>query len=250
VTGHSAAEDKVRIFDSSPAIIDAAAQTLIELANQSITDRGIFSLALAGGSTPRGLYQKLATSPLREAIDWTKVHIFLGDERAVAPEDELSNVRMAREALLNHVPLQPEHIHLPNGAAPDLEAEAQRYEALIREWGPLDLVLLGMGRDGHTASLFPNSPALDATEQLFVATPPATLEPYLRRLTLTFPGINAAHNVLFLITGADKAAALASCLAPANDSAISVSEIPSRGVQPQGNLNFYIDTQAAQQLSL
>lgn len=240
---------EIRELDSPKAVIETAARMFIDAAKTAIATRGFFSVALAGGSTPRELYARLAQSPLRESIDWAKVHFFLGDERAVAPNDERSNSLMARTELIDRVAVNPSHVHLPNGSAVDLEGEAARYEAKLRSLdGPLDLVLLGMGPDGHTASLFPHSPALEETERLFVATPVATREPFVRRLTLTFVAINAARSVLFLVTGEDKADVIAACLDETK--ALDITDIPARGVHPQGQLTFLLDKKASQNLSL
>jgi 6-phosphogluconolactonase len=237
------------ILQTPQAVIGEAARQFVSIAQFSIATRGLFTVALAGGSTPRALYEALAKPPLRDSIDWDKVHVFLGDERAVPPEDKLSNSAMAREALLDRVPLQADHIHLPLGDAEDLEAEARRYEAELLALGAsLDLVLLGMGRDGHTASLFPASPALNVTDRFFVATPVASLEPHVRRLTLTLPAINAAQNVLFMVTGEDKATSLAECLQEQAPAPPGPPQPPSRGVKPQGNLFYLVDKAAAQKL--
>jgi 6-phosphogluconolactonase len=156
---------------NAEALVTAAAERFVAVAQSSVADRGRFIFALAGGSTPRALYETLAASPWRERVPWEKVHVFFGDERAVAPGDEYSNGRMARQALLDKIEIPAQNLHFMRGDAGDLDAAARDYEAELRALGaPLDLALLGMGEDGHTASLFPQTPALQENERWCVAT--------------------------------------------------------------------------------
>lgn len=230
------------IKDTPTELIDLAAQKIVELARQSIEERGVFSIALAGGSTPRALYALLATEAWSSQIDWNRTHIFFGDERAVAPQDELSGYHMAQSTLLSKVPIPAENIHRMEGEHESLEEAAINYQTELKEYFPLDLILLGMGDDGHTASLFPNSPALTETAQLCTATPVATLEPHVRRLTFTFPTINAARNVWLLVTGQSKAERLQQVLEGEND----LQSTPVIGVQPtNGQLVWMLDSAAA-----
>jgi 6-phosphogluconolactonase len=176
------------------------------------------AVCLTGGSTPEALYRRLAEAPYRERLPWARIHWFWGDERFVPAGDPLSNARMARRALLDHVPVPAENLHpIPTDAADPAEA-ARRYEAeLKRFYGaetlaaerPLfDLVLMGMGLDGHTASLFPGSPLLDERERWVAPVAEARQEPYVSRVTLTLPAMASARLMLFLVAGAEKRPAL------------------------------------------
>ena len=220
------------------------AARLVLTARQSIEARGSFSLALSGGSTPKALYQKLASPAYRDQIEWPKCDIVFGDDRAVAPDDALSNYRMARETLLDFVPARGHRIETE---CADLESAAADYEAVVRglAGGRLDVVLLGLGDDGHTASLFPGSPQLDVTGKWVTATPVASLEPHVRRITLTFEAINAARHAWFLVTGAAKAARVYDILHGSKN----VSKYPAQGVDLQsGETAWFLDEAAASAL--
>lgn len=230
------------VRETATETVELAAQKLVEAARESIAAHGHFSLALAGGSTPRALYELLATPQWSAQIDWRSTHIFFGDERAAPPDGELSNFKMAHDALLSKVPLPEENIHRMEAEREDLENAARDYETQLLEYSPLDLVLLGMGDDGHTASLFPNSPALDESTRLCVATPVASLQPHVRRLTLTFPAINAARRVWLLVTGEGKATRLQQVLKGESDK----RSTPVAGVKPEnGELIWILDKAAA-----
>ena len=224
-------------------LVATVAEQLCEIARDSIAARGQFSLVLAGGSTPRALYQLLATPEWQNRINWHKALVFFGDERAVPPDDERSNYKMAREALLQHIPIPAANIYRMQGEAQDLEAASRAYENSLHALHvPLDLVLLGMGEDGHTASLFPQTPALDEPARWCVATDVAPMEPPVRRLTLTYPVINAAHNIFIIVTGAAKADRVAQALGEDAD----FHQTPVSGVQPQqGRLVWMLDEPAA-----
>ena len=182
-----------------------AAAWMAEEVRQAVARRRRCALALSGGSTPRPAYERLATEP---AVPWNEVEIYFGDERAVPPTDPASNYRMAREALLDRVGLPAGRVHRMEADAPDFEAAAARYAALLPE--RLDVLVLGMGPDGHTASLFPRSPALRETEKRVV---PATSPlPPVHRLTITPPVIAAAHRVAVITAGAWKAPVVAKVL--------------------------------------
>ncbi|HEX6885591.1 MAG TPA: 6-phosphogluconolactonase [Planctomycetota bacterium] len=197
---------------ADPAALAAEAERrVLAAAAEALAARGRFSLALAGGSTPRAAYARLATA----ATDWTRWHVFLGDERVVPPDHADSNEGMARAAWLGRVPARLHRVRTELG----VEAAAADYEAELRrafDLGPgevpvLDLVLLGLGPDGHTASLFPGSPAVRERERLVAPVLDAP-KPPPQRVTLTFPVLEAARTVLVLVAGADKAAALAAAL--------------------------------------
>jgi 6-phosphogluconolactonase len=180
------------------------AELAIRAAADLFTARAPRSIALAGGSTPKELYGLLASEDYRDRTDWDGVAVFFGDERAVPPNHPDSNYGMARKSLLDLVPTDPDLVHRLEADDDDLEAAADRYSQLLPP--RLDLVLLGMGTDGHTASLFPGSDALDEVERRCV---PALAPNGSRRLTLTYPTINAAHHVLFLALGGSKREPLA-----------------------------------------
>jgi 6-phosphogluconolactonase len=203
------------LADLSRQAGDAAVSTI----NDAVRTSGTCSIVLSGGSTPRTLYQLLA-SDFRNRIPWANVHIFWGDERYVAPEDPGSNYRMAREALLDHVPCPPANIHPMPTHYPSPDVAAREYERTLRnhfvgEWPHFDLVLLGIGDDGHTASLFPGSLGL-AERTRWVVAAQAPVEPQ-SRLTLTLPALTTGSAVHVLVSGAAKAEALRHVLKGAGD---------------------------------
>lgn len=236
---------KILVEASPQTLVEVTAQRVVVVARESIAAHGTFSIVLSGGSTPKALYQLLATEPFRSRIEWNKVHIFFGDERAVPPGDEYSNFRMACEALLDHVPIPSANIHRMRGESTDLESAAHDYAKELHVHSPLDLVLLGMGDDGHTASLFPHSPALDEKFQLCVATPVASLEPHVRRLTLTFSAINAAQRVWLLATGASKSQRLQQVFCGIENKSRNVASTPILGIAPCGEYWWLLDEAAA-----
>jgi 6-phosphogluconolactonase len=208
--------------------------------------RGTCSVALSGGSTPRGTHELLAAPPLRDLIPWDRLHVFWGDERCVPPDDADSNYHMAYETLLSRVPIPPRNVHrvpteigAPVAVAAHYERELRGHFGLEVEDVPVfDLLLLGMGPDGHTASLFPGGPAVDETRRLVVPSEIAYM-PH-SRVTFTLPVLNAARAVAFLVTGRDKAPALAKALA-------GDPSVPAGRVRPAGELRWYLDRAAAGQ---
>lgn len=245
-------ERQFSVFPDLDTLSEAAAQYVADSAQRAIAERGRFTLALAGGSTPRRLYQLLATPSWRERIAWERWHFFLGDERLVPPTDKDSNFGMARDALLDHVPVGAAQIHRVPTEAGDADTVAARYEAEIRDFfgrstnerPRFDLVLLGMGSDGHTASLFPDKPTLEETERLVMASPPGVLPPPVDRVTFTFPLLNAARAVAFLVAGEDKRPALRAVQAglPFGDAGAA----PAARVRPvDGELRWFVDAAAA-----
>ncbi|MDT7806855.1 MAG: 6-phosphogluconolactonase [Acidobacteriota bacterium] len=239
------AEPRVRVFDDPDEVARAAARRIVELADESIKERGTFSLALSGGSTPRRIYELLADEEFRNQVGWASVHVFFGDERAVAADHADSNYRMANEALLARVPLPIENIHRIEGLG-DAAANASDYESVMRgffgdaEWPRLDLVMLGMGDDGHTASLFPGTDALEEQRAWVVANHVEKFNTW--RITLTAPAINAARHVLFLVTGAGKAQRLREILKGEQDP----SRLPSQMIRPHdGTLEWFVDRASA-----
>lgn len=221
----------------------AAAGLFVQQARQAVRDHGQFSVALSGGHTPKRTYELLATYPLREQVPWEHVHVFWGDERCVPPDDPRSNERMAREALLDHVPVQSTHVH-PIRCAQAPQKTAEQYETFLRDFfagqpARFDLVLLGLGEDGHTASLFPGTPVLE--EQKRWAADVHVAEQDFYRVTLTAPVINQAAMVLFLVAGADKAPAVRGVLEGTSNHRLSAQLI-----QPQeGQLHWLLDREAS-----
>ena len=204
-------------FTSAIEMASAAAREVCAHACDAVTARGVFTLALAGGSSPVGTYERLAAPPSVSSIPWDRTHVFWGDDRCVPHDHPDSNVRRARDAFLSAVPLPGHACHpIPAGdLTPDERADA--YEDTLREFfashGLLspddmlvfDVIILGIGPDGHTASLFPDNPhASRVSGRLAVATPPAPTPPHVPRVTLTLPVLNAARHVLFLVTHADE----------------------------------------------
>ncbi len=244
----------LRVFADAEAVSQAAAVEFVQVARAAIAARGHFYVALSGGSTPQRLYQLLAEPPYRDQIAWNAVEVFWGDERAVPADHKDSNYHMARQALLDHVPLPPNQIHRIEAERGDRDQAARDYQTAmasafdIDAAGPppsFDLVLLGMGGDGHTASLFPNTSALQETERWIA--PNFVPKFAADRLTLTYPVINAARDVLFLVAGADKADVLREVIQGPSDP----DRLPSQRIRPMdGKLTWYLDGQAAARLDL
>ncbi|MFB3887252.1 MAG: 6-phosphogluconolactonase [Thermodesulfobacteriota bacterium] len=240
----------LEIFPDPDTLIQAAADEVLRLGTEAIEENGIFTVALSGGSTPRPLYALLATRKWVKSIDWSRVHLFWGDERCVPPDDPRSNYRMVRESLLDGISIPPENVHRIHGEE-DPEAAAARYEEELRAFfgstgvdGPprpgLDLVLLGMGRDGHTASLFPGMPAV--TGQASWVTAKFVEVVSMWRITLTPAAINAAKEVIFLVSGAEKAERLHDVL----EGPIQPQVLPAQMIKPvDGRLVWLVDGAAA-----
>lgn len=230
-----------KILADASSLIEAAAEQFVSAARSAIAKRGVFYVALAGGSTPKGLYQKLATSPYIEQIDWTRVHLFFGDERCVLPTHDDSNYKMARQAMIDHVPIPQTNVHrMPTeeGVAPEVAIRYCRKMKEILQEQPLDLVLLGLGPDGHIASLFPETAALDATTM----TTSLYVEKFESwRVTMTYPTINAARQVIVFIAGEAKADIVHDITTDA------VQGLPVQRLAPQGDYYWFMDKAAAGQ---
>ena len=229
------------------AVAREAARWFVSLARAAVAGRGRFGVALAGGSTPRRVYEIIAADA-RDAVGWEKVHVWFGDERCVPANHAESNYRMASEALLSRVPLLPENVHRMTGEG-DAAANARLYEGELRSffegepWPALDLVLLGLGDDGHTASLFPHTPAIAEREAWVAANWIEKLDAY--RLTLTAPAINHAARVAFVVTGGAKAAALAEVVEGPRDPL----RLPAQLIRPRnGAPDWFVDEAAAAQI--
>ncbi|PKN12980.1 MAG: 6-phosphogluconolactonase [Deltaproteobacteria bacterium HGW-Deltaproteobacteria-4] len=234
----------IKVFADQEALARAAAEFFAAQARQAVAARGRFLVLLAGGETPRRTYQLLAQDPLRRQIPWREVHFFWGDERCVPSDDPRSNAAMAQRSLLDRLPLRPEQIHsIRYDRSP--QASADRYQAELTDFfagaAPcFDLALLGIGNDGHTASLLPGSAALE--EQVRWTAVTRRREEDFSRITLTAPIINQATVVLFLVAGADKAAMLAKIL----NAPTETIQYPAQRIRPRsGELRWWADRAAA-----
>lgn len=255
---------EIKIFPTVEELNEFAANEFVRLSETAIEERGVFTVALSGGSTPKKLFALLASDAFRSRIDWSKVQIFFGDERAVSPDDEESNYRMANETLLSKVEIPAENVHrfqtesyfkkdfiehtdgggfgrfqAETKAVAEIAAKMNRQIADVfklepHEFPRFDLIFLGMGADGHTASLFPDSAALGETKKIVTENYVEKFDSF--RLTFTFPTINNARNVIFLIAGEDKARVLKEVLES------ETIKYPSQMIQPNyGNLLFLLD---------
>jgi 6-phosphogluconolactonase len=237
---------EIKILSDNAALCRAAAQEFHQLAETAIAERGRFSVALSGGNTPRNVYSLLASE--HQELTWERIHVFFGDERHVPPTDSDSNFRMANESLLSKVPIPENNIHRiraelePNAAAEDYEAQLRDFFKLTSgDWPRFDLIQLGLGEDGHTASLFPGSDALNETSRRVAANWVQKLQTF--RITLTFPVLNHAAEVAFLISGESKAQVLSDVMKP------GPKKYPSQSVQPEdGHLLWLLDQDAAKLL--
>ncbi|HEY2796510.1 MAG TPA: 6-phosphogluconolactonase [Thermoanaerobaculia bacterium] len=249
-------EDRGRlvVVDDADALAREAAAELTRIAQRSVAASGRFTLALSGGSTPRRLYALLAdpAAPFRAAIPWTATQVFFGDERHVPPDDPQSNYRMADEALLSRVPIPRGNVHRVEAERPDAAEAAALYAGEIGrvfalapgEWPRFDLILLGMGPDGHTASLFPGTDALAVRHRAAAATWVAKFDAY--RITLTLPVFDAAAAVHFLVSGADKAQTLRAVFDPGSPP----DAFPCQRIRPRdGDLLWLVDRAAAGELA-
>ena len=243
---------EILVLPDGDAVARAAAVLFRSACREAVEARGTCFVALAGGSTPRGLYSLLATDPsLRAETPWKDIEFFWGDERHVAPDHPDSNYRMAHDAMLSLVAVTPDRVHRVHGEQPDAVVAASLYEAELRQTfaadddvPAFDLILLGLGPDGHTASLFPGTAALDERRRLFTANHVEKLGSF--RITATFPLLNAARQVVFVTAGAEKAPAVRDVLQPQSDSPV----LPARLVRPErGRLQWVLDRAAASQLA-
>jgi 6-phosphogluconolactonase len=234
------------IYDDPEALGEAAAGLIVQLAQQAVSAKGKLSLVLSGGSTPAKTYERLASAPYRDRFPWGYADFFWGDERLVPSQDERNNAHMARETLLNHVPVSEEQIHAIPTHLPPAEA-ALKYEAEIKKYfageaARFDLILLGLGENGHTASLFPDTPVLNE-KQRWVA------EVYLKeqnlwRVTMTVPLINQAALVVFLLQGEQKANTLRAVL----EGPYKPRELPAQLIKPDYGEIYWLADQAASSL--
>ncbi len=244
----------LQVFPNEDALAAHAADLFAQAAQAAIAARGRFTVALTGGSSPHKTYELLANAPLSGAIDWASVFVFLGDERFVPYDDQRSNYGMCRRLLLDHVPVRetqvfpiPADTAAPGGAALAYAETLSRIFAQPLDGPPpaLDLILLGLGDDGHCASLFPGMPTLHVTDRWAVASPPGTLPPPVDRVTVTFPVLNAAQQIVFLVNGEKKAAPVRDIF----EGRAGVDQHPAAGVHPiNGILTWLLDEAAASRL--
>ncbi len=242
---------QLTIFETLDELARAAAEEIAGTAEAAIAARGRFTIALSGGSTPKPVYRLLAEEPYRDRIQWDRVQVFWGDERHVPPDHPDSNFGMAHDELLSKVPVSPDNIHRVRAEKPDAERAASEYSWTLRSAFDLeidqrprfDLVLLGLGADGHTASLFPGSDAVRERTSLVMA--PWVSAQSAFRITLTLPVLNHAARVLFLVSGEDKAEALRSVL----EGDLQPDRFPAQSVRPEaGELLWKVDRAAARLL--
>ena len=234
----------VEVLPDRPSLMRAAAEHVVEVAAQA-TKRGRFTVALSGGSTPADLYTLLATEAVARRIDWSRVDVFWGDERCVPPEHKQSNYRMARETLLAKVAVPEANVHRIRGEDDPKRAAAVYEELLRRALGAsgFDLVLLGMGDNGHTASIFPGLPAVTESSRWVLAQYVEVVGMW--RVTLTPAVINAANHVTFLVAGAEKAERLRDVL----EGPEQIEVLPSQAIKPpSGALRWLVDAPAAARL--
>jgi 6-phosphogluconolactonase len=246
-------EREIIILADGAAIARRAAEEIAKASARSVNEKNSFTLVLAGGATPKTLYALLAEDPaLRSRIPWDKMQVFFGDERHVPPDHPESNFRMATEAMFSKLSLKAEQVTRIKGEYPDAEQAAQEYEQALKKYFRLsggefprfDLVLLGMGEEGHTASLFPGTKALHADGRIAVRNWVGKL--YAERVTLTAAAINQAARVIFMVTRADKAPALKAVL----EGPYEPEQLPAQLIQPKdGKLMWLVDTAAGSMLS-
>jgi 6-phosphogluconolactonase len=247
-------EREIRILPDGAAIARRSAQEFVQAAATAVRAKGSFNISLAGGSTPKALYSLLVNDPtLRSQVPWDKLHLFFGDERHVPPDHPDSNFRMATEAMISKSPLKPEQVARIKAEYPDAEKAALEYEKALREHFKLndgdyprfDLLLAGMGNEGHTLSLFPGTKALDPDGRIVVSNWIGKL--YTERITLTAAAASNAAEIIFMVTGADKACALKAVL----EGPFEPEQLPAQLLQPKnGKLLWLVDAAAGSMLTM
>jgi len=245
---------EIRIYADAGELFKAAAGEFLRLAEEAVRSKGLFTVCLSGGSTPRRLYSLLGDEPeWKHRIPWGAAHFFWSDERRVPPDEPESNFRMAWETMLSKVPVPAANIHRIPGELPDADRAAHEYDGMLRGFFKLgeerlprfDLALLGMGADGHTASLFPESAALHEERRMVVSNWIERLA--TERITMTAPVLNNASHVIFLVLGEEKAPALKAVLQGPRQP----DRLPAQVIQPaDGSLLWLVDRHAAHLLGL
>jgi len=242
---------EVRVAADEASLSREAAEEFVRLAQEAVQARGRFSVALAGGSTPRALYALLASEPYQSRVPWAQVHVFWGDERCVSPDRPESNFRMAQEALLARVPVPSTQVHRIAGESGDPVAAAKSYERTLHTWfhvqdGAMpvfDLILLGLGEDGHTASLLPHGAAARETRRFAVEAHGGN--PNLPRVTLTVPVLTHARRLVWLVAGARKASVVRKVL----EGPEQLDALPAQRVRSVAGISLWLlDQQAASEL--
>jgi len=244
---------EIRILRDGAAIAKRAAQEFVQSAATAVRAKGSFDVALAGGSTPKALYSLLVNDPaLRSQVPWDKMHLFFGDERHVPPDHSDSNFRMAAEAMISKSPLKPEQVTRIKAEHPDADQAALEYERALRDYFKLmageyphfDLLFAGMGNEGHTLSLFPGTKALHADGRLVVRNWIGKL--YAQRITLTAQAASNSAEIIFMVTGTDKAPALKAVL----EGPYEPEQLPAQLLQPKnGKLLWLVDAAAGSMLA-
>ena len=241
---------EIRILTTPQELFEVAAEEVVRAATEAVAQRGRFTIALSGGSTPKNLFNLLATNA-RTVFPWDRTYFFWSDERHVPPTDPESNYRMAEEIMLSKIPVNAGNVFRIGAENPDAAAAAEAYEQTLRKFFQLqpgqvpafDLILLGMGPDGHTASLFPNTAGLQEKTRPVIANWVDKLK--ANRLTMTLPVLNSAREVAFLASGTDKAQVLRTVL----EEDAPPEQYPAKLVRPTGRLIWFVDRAAASQLT-
>ena len=245
-------KSEIQVFTDNAELTRTAATYFLHHASGAIETRGQATIALAGGSTPKALYSLLASPPYHNQLDWGKVHLFWGDERHVPPDHQESNFRMAQQTMLGRLPVPAAQIHRMKGERPDAQEAADEYESLLQshfklappQVPQLDLVLLGLGPDGHTASLFPGTTAVHEHERWVAAPWVEKLHTY--RITMTPVLLNQASHIVFLVSGQDKSIALRAVL----EGPSQPEEFPAQVIRPvHGKVTWFLDNAAARDLT-
>ena len=234
----------IKVLNSPEELARAAAEHFVARSREAVAERELFTVALSGGSTPKRLFELLAdpTEPFRDQISWSRIHFFWSDERHVPPDHPESNYRMANDALLSRVPISQSNVHRVPSENPDAADAAAEYERIVVETTgqslpQLDLILLGLGSDGHTASIFPGSDVLNETERLVAAPWVEKLQTY--RITMTLPLLNNGASVVFLVSGSEKAKIVKEIFE-------GPEQYPAQAIKPaNGELLWMLDEDAA-----
>lgn len=233
----------IHAYPNKEKLVAATTESIANCMEQAIQKNGLCNMALSGGKTPGGIFSLLASNPYRDRLDWSRLHLFWGDERMVPPEHQDSNFRLVQETLLDHIKIPDENVHRMRGEIAPEEAAAEYIELLHDHFkGDLpcfDLMLLGLGEDGHTASLFPETDAVEECEKHAVAVFVPKLDAW--RVTLTLPVLNAARKILFLVSGKSKSEMVQRIISNKQPT----KEIPATMVNPQsGELHWMLDSDA------
>ena len=236
-------DKNIHAYPNKEKLVAATTELAANCIEQAIKQNGLCNMALSGGNTPGGIFSLLASNPYRDRLDWSRLHLFWGDERMVPPEHQDSNFRLVQETLLDHIKIPDENVHRMRGEVTPEEAAAEYAELLHNhfEVSPpcFDLMLLGLGADGHTASLFPGTDAVEECERHVVAVFVPKLDAW--RVTLTLPVLNAARKTLFLVSGKSKSEMVQRIMSNKQ----SAKEIPATMVNPQnGELHWMLDSDA------